>query len=105
MAQFEAKLLALYEFRIIGDATHFLGIRIIRNRQERKLWLVQDSYIEKLADKFHITVTKTPKTPLPLTELVPYDRQATPRQIHYYQQRVGSVNFAAVITRPDIANE
>jgi hypothetical protein len=73
MAQFGAKLLALYEFRVIGNATHFLGIRVIRNRAQRKLWLVQDSYIAKLAEKSHIIVTKAPSTPLPLTELVPYD--------------------------------
>src|SRR6266536_5546719 len=45
MTQFEAKLLALYEFRVLDDATYFLGIRIIRDRPNRKLWLVQDSYI------------------------------------------------------------
>ena len=103
MTQFEAKLLALYEFRVLGDATHFLGIRIIRDRPNRKLWLVQDSYIQKLAERFHITVTKPPKTPLPSVELVPYEGQATASQIYSYQQRAGSINFAAIITRPDIA--
>lgn len=29
--------------------------------------------------------------------------QATAQQILAYQQRIGSINFAAVITRPDIA--
>ena len=28
---------------------------------------------------------------------------ATAQEIHSYQQRVGSLNFAAVITRPDVA--
>ena len=69
MTQFEAKLLALYEFRVLDDATHFLGIRIIHDRPNRKLWLVQDSYIQKLAEKFYITVTKTPKTPLLSAEI------------------------------------
>jgi len=36
-----------------------------------------------------------------LTELVPYNRTATAQQIYAYQQRVGSLNFSAVITRPD----
>jgi hypothetical protein len=38
-----------------------------------------------------------------MEELVPYVGQATPQEIYAYQQRVGSLNFAAVITRPDIA--
>ena len=48
----------------MGEATQFLGIRIIRNRQERKLWICQDSYIEKIAHKFHLTTRKPPNIPL-----------------------------------------
>jgi hypothetical protein len=40
---------------------------------------------------------------LPTEELVPHDGTATDQQIYLYQQRIGSINFAAVITRPDIA--
>ena len=100
---FQRKLLNKYETRMLGEGDHFLGIRIVRNRAERKLWLVQDSYIEKLADKFNITSNWTPKTPISSTELTPFDGTATAQQIYAYQQRVGSVNFPAVITRPDIS--
>jgi hypothetical protein len=82
---------------------HFLGIRIVRDRPQRKLWLVQDSYIDKVAEKFNITTNKVLKSPLPSTELVPYDGTATAQQTYGYQQRVGSLNFSAVITRPDIS--
>ena len=104
MDEFESRLMNKYEVRKLGEAEHFLGIRIVRNRPQRKLWLVQDSYIDKMAGKYNITVKdKPPKTPLPLTELVPYDGTATAQQIYAYQQRVGSVNFSAVFTRPDIS--
>jgi hypothetical protein len=96
-------LLLKYELRILGEAEHFLGIRIVRERSVRKTWLLQDSYISKLAEKFNITVTKAPKTPLPSTQLQPFDGTATAQQIYAYQQRVGSLNYAAIITRPDIA--
>ena len=36
-------------------------------------------------------------------ELLPYNGQATPQEIYAYQQRIGSITFAAVSTRPDIA--
>jgi hypothetical protein len=42
-------------------------------------------------------------TPLPSDELQPYEGEATAQEIHAYQQRVGSINFSAVITCPDIA--
>lgn len=35
--------------------------------------------------------------------LGPYDGQATAESIHRFQQKIGSVNYAAVITRADIA--
>lgn len=90
--------------RRMGEAEHFLGIRIVQDRLQRKLWLVQDSYIDKLARKYNILVNNKPlKAPLPSTELVPYDGTSTAQQIYAYQQRVGSINFAAVITRPDIS--
>ncbi|OAQ62542.1 integrase, catalytic core [Purpureocillium lilacinum] len=67
----------------LGELKWFLGIRVLRNRAARKLWLCQDSYIEKIVNQ--------------------YGDQATPNQVHRYQQKVGSVNYDAVITRPDIA--
>src|ERR1700722_3710854 len=103
MNNFESRLHRKYEIRALGEAKHFLGIQIVRDRAQRKLWLIQDSYIDKLAEKFNVIANKVPKTPLPSTELVPYNRIATAQQIYAYQQRVGSINFAAVITRPDIS--
>jgi hypothetical protein len=47
-----------------------------------------------------------PHTPLPSEPLVPYTSSAssaTPQEIHAYQQRVGSLNFATTVTRPDAA--
>ncbi|KAI0993168.1 hypothetical protein K3495_g15016 [Podosphaera aphanis] len=100
----EAQLLALYEFRVMSYATHFIGIRIIRSRDERQLWLIQDSYIDKISDKFNVKTDKGPKTPLPLgVDWSPWNGSATPNQISAYQQRVGSIGFAAFATRPDIS--
>ena len=57
-----------------------------------------------MAEKYNVAAKdKPPKTPLPSTELVPYDGTATAQQVYAYQQRIGSLNFSAVITRPDIS--
>jgi reverse transcriptase-like protein len=103
MDHFEAQLLQKYEIRALGETNHFLGVRILRDRPNRKLWLSQDSYIENFGHKFNVTVAKTPKTPLPSTTLQLYSGQATPQQTYGYQQRIGSLNFPGIITRPDIA--
>ena len=37
--QFQIKLLQAYEMRYIGELQWFLGIRIKRDRSDRRLWL------------------------------------------------------------------
>ena len=57
-----------------------------------------------MAEKFNIVQTAYPvRTPLPTEELVLYEGIATFKQIHHYQQLVGSINYAATITRADIS--
>ena len=100
---FEANLFATYEMTSLGEIEWFLDIRITRNRSTRQLWLCQDSYIDKLAAKFNISGANKPKSPLPVEDIVKFTGTATPQDILIYQQKVGSINFPAVITRPDIA--
>ena len=85
----------------MGELSWFLGIRVVRDRPN--LWLCQDSYIDKVIKRYHLEYRKTPHTPLPSEPLVPYESSATPQEIHAYQQRVGSLNFATTVTRPDAA--
>jgi Reverse transcriptase (RNA-dependent DNA polymerase)/GAG-pre-integrase domain len=103
--EFLTQLKGQLELRQMDEADWFLGIRIIRERNNRKLWLCQDSYIEKVAARFNIdprTRVVAP-TPLPTDIPGPFDGEATAAERHGYQTRVGSINFAATTTRPDIA--
>ena len=102
LEKFEEVLQSIYDLKVIGPLSWFLEIRIIRDESTRKIWLIQDSYIEKIASKFHCNNEKPPKTLLATEDLQPSASQATPEQIHAYQQRVGSINFAIVVIRPDI---
>src|SRR5436853_7195077 len=57
-----------------------------------------------MAKKYNITLsTKPPKTPLLSTELVLYEGTTIAQEIYAYQQRIGSMNFNAIITRLDIS--
>jgi Reverse transcriptase (RNA-dependent DNA polymerase) len=55
LREFETRLLKRLEMRALEDLKWFLGIRILRNRSERKIWLCQDSYLCKIAAKFGLT--------------------------------------------------
>ena len=99
-------LMARYELRQMGEMAWFLGIRVIRDRSNRKLWLLQDSYINKIANRFHLSHDiPEPRlfTPLTLDDLQPYDGQSTPAKKHEYMQKVGSLLYATIITQPDAA--
>ncbi|KAG0155339.1 hypothetical protein PDIDSM_914 [Penicillium digitatum] len=75
------------------DATWFLNIRILRDRDQKKLWLCQDSYIESMTNKYNLVTTRKVGSPLGVEPLVPYDGVATPSQIHGYQAKVGSAQI------------
>jgi hypothetical protein len=101
--QLEKDLEAHWELTDHGDAEWFLNIRILRDRQLKKLWLCQDSYVTSIAARYNLTDRAPVYTPLPVEELKPYEGIATPREIHLYQQKVGSSGYATIITRPDAA--
>ena len=52
--EFIEKLIEHYELRDIGELSWFLGIRVIRDHKQRKIWLCQDSYIKKMATTFYL---------------------------------------------------
>lgn len=96
-----------YDLTDRGNLSHFLGIRITRDRAERKLWITQDSYIEKIANSFNLANDTTNfDCPFPLPPPETFEKnqnQASKEEIQYFQSLVGSTNYAAVSTRPDIS--
>ncbi|KAI0991312.1 hypothetical protein K3495_g16875, partial [Podosphaera aphanis] len=93
------------------EPDRFLGIRILRDRTERKVWILQDVYLANMAAKYHLDLITKTSTPLPTTYgklPVSHDRssdnsQAPPQLVHEYQSKVGSIGHAAMFTRPDVA--
>jgi hypothetical protein len=86
-----------------GDDLHwFLGMEVHRDRAQRLIWLSQSAYIDKIA-RLASSADKTVKTPMLPQELLPYDEVASHASINLYQRKVGSVLYAAINTRPDVA--
>ena len=103
--RFEENFLREYEIRSLGNTENFLGIRLARDRTIRRLWLVLDASIEKMAKRFDVPLdARAPSTPLPLNfDAYSFDGKASQGSIYLYQQIIGSINYIAVNTRPDIA--
>ena len=96
-------LLQEYDMKELGELRWFLGIRVIRDRSQCKLWLCQDSYVEKITHKYNLQFRRHPLTPMPTDSLTPHTGRATPQQIHAFQGKTGSINYATTQTRPDVA--
>ncbi|KAF6517865.1 hypothetical protein HZS61_008144 [Fusarium oxysporum f. sp. conglutinans] len=82
----------------------FLGIEVIRDRPTRRLWLSQSVYVDKMK-RLLPDVMQIPNKVIPMTqeELLPYEGIASPGSTNSYQRKVGTLMYAAVMTRPDIA--
>jgi len=96
-----AQLRSKYNLTGGGELQWFLGIEVLRDRKKRLIWLSQSSYIDKIS-----RLAKTQQrgdTPMRTGELLPYEGKASTHEISTYQRKVGSLLYAAVITRPDIA--
>ena len=97
------KLQDHFEVRRMTDFNSFLNTRVIRDREQKKLWLCLDQYLEKLPTLYQLEYLKPSATPLSTQELTKYKGQATPNQVKAYQRRVGSITYPVAIVRLDIA--
>jgi hypothetical protein len=79
----------------------FLGIRVIRDREKRLIWLSQSTYIDKIANLAE--TNQGDSTPMTRDELLPHEALSSKSSINRYQRKIGSLLYAAVTTRPDIA--
>lgn len=80
----------------------FLGIEIIRDREKKLLWLSQSDYLDKIANLIS-GADRRHDTPMRREELKPYEERASLPSARQYQRKIGSILYAAVITRPDVA--
>ncbi len=95
-----------FEMRMLKELKLFLKISIIRDRVNRKIWFCQNSYIFKMMTKFHLKEMKISKTLLAeisrINEKTENLDQSNSQRVYVFQQRIESLNFAAVISRSDI---
>jgi hypothetical protein len=106
LEEFENKLAEKYKIRRLGDLKSFLGVRVERDRKNRKLWLCQDSYINSVVKKFDLAPKndKYPSTPRSMHELLPYTGEPDAMRTRTYQKLTGHLGYLACITRPDVCN-
>jgi hypothetical protein len=99
-----------FAMKDLGPAKQILGVRIQRSRKDKKLFISQEQYIEKVLERFNLNNAKMVSSPLathfklstkqsPSTDEEKEDMERIP-----YASAVGSLMYAMVCTRPDIAH-
>jgi hypothetical protein len=94
-----------FQMTDLGPCSYYLGISIQRDRQNRKLFLSQEAYIDKVAHQSDISNCAPIGTPIetpPLPENSP-DYTCPPEQRTSYQRMIGSLMYIMLGTRGDIA--
>ena len=95
-----------YEMSDMGEITSYLGIRIMRNRADRRLEIDQYGYISEILERFGMADANPHNTPLPAgaeAHLVKYSGTASLSDIKHFQSLIGSLLYVQIGTRPDIA--
>ena len=95
--------------KVLWAAKKIFGIEICRDRKNRKLMLSQADYVEKVLQCFSMENAKAINTPLPshlkLTkEMCPKTQEEDKMSKVPYASAIGSLMYAMVCTRLDIAH-
>ena len=98
------KLGEAYHMKDLGATQSYLGIRITRDHAHLCIWIDQEAYIDSALSQFCLMDANNTKTPLPAG--VHLTKSETPSSTNLrtkYQQLIGTLLYAALGTRPDIA--
>ena len=101
-----SQLLKRFKTKNLGQVTMFLGIRIVQNRKSREIYLDQIQYLEGVLNKFGMNNAKFKRRGTPMRNYEGLKPIQPDKECHdptEYQQVVGSLMYAMVYTRPDIA--
>ncbi|KAJ0754054.1 putative RNA-directed DNA polymerase [Helianthus annuus] len=110
IVQLKKELSKSFSMKDLGPAKQILGIRITRDRASKKLHMSQEQYIEKVLSRFNMAKAKAVSSPLtPNFKLTDKDCPSSKEEIEDmdkfpYASAVGSLMYAMVCTRPDIAH-
>lgn len=104
--ELKSQLSKRFTMKDLGQCHTFLGIEISRNRKDRTIHLCQKSYIEKVLRVFGMESATGKATPMEAngTQILKANtKQASEEDIKLFQSIIGSLMYAMIQTRPDIA--
>ncbi|KAJ9535406.1 hypothetical protein OSB04_un001478 [Centaurea solstitialis] len=98
-----------FQMKDLGEAAYILGIKIYRNRSRRLIGLSQSTYIDKILKRFRMEESK--KGFIPMQHGIVLSKAQCPfssedqdkMKLIPYASAIGSIMYAMLCTRPDVA--
>ncbi|KAG7598335.1 Reverse transcriptase RNA-dependent DNA polymerase [Arabidopsis suecica] len=109
ISQLKRELSIKFEMKDLGPAKKILGMQIIRDRPNGALWLSQGDYLNKILVTYNMEEAKLVTTPLGAHfKLSAATEEALAKDEEFmksvpYSNAVGSIMYAMIGTRPDLA--
>ena len=102
---FRDKLFKEYESKWIDEPTTYLGINITRDRSKGEIYLSQHTYISTLLERNNMSDCATNSVPIPAhLDLSPATEEEVLEALDLpFRGIIGGLNWAALGSRPDIA--
>jgi hypothetical protein len=104
--EFKKFISGRYTMKDLGPISDYLGMKITRDRVNRTIQMDQSAYIGKFLHRFGMDQCHSAYTPMTdkYAELADVDENNDElADTKEYQEAIGSLNYAAICTRPDIA--
>jgi hypothetical protein len=104
LLQVKEELSRKFEMKDLGDLHFFLGMEVERDRAQRLLYINQIGYLKEILKRFRMEDCKAIGVPLdPKMKLKKNVNKDDEMVKVPYQQAVGSLMYAMLCTRPDLA--
>lgn len=105
MARIKEELNGKFTMTDLGEMEKILGLRVERNREDGTLKISQGPYIDVLLARFHMQDANPVSTPLSKSVklVIPTELASAPTIDAPYAKAIGSLMYAALGTRPDLA--
>jgi hypothetical protein len=106
----KSQLSSKFDMKDLGAANFIMGMEIKRDRANMTLWLNKRKYVETILQRFNMHGSKLGKVHIPIGVKLSADqcpkKQEEEEDISHvpYASVVGSLMYAMVYTRPDIAH-
>ena len=102
----KAQLIDRFNTKDMGESKWILGMHIQRDRKLRTITLNQELYISKALEKYGLAECKVADTPetVGAASQEPSEQQQQPADRQRYMEITGTLMYAAISTRPDIAH-